>query len=205
MKKVLILGASGNIAQYAATELKGKVELTQFVRNAKKLKQLTGSVIVGDVLDQSVLIDAMKDQDIVYANLGPSRMAEMAKSVTKAAEKSGIKRLIWVATFGIYEEEPAEELASIKSQGGDIHNTSTYLGDERLGADIIDQSTINTTIIRPNILTDGPIEDVVINGSHDQLVGHEVSRRSVAHFISQIILNPDQYQNDSVALSNHEK
>lgn len=204
MKKVLILGASGNIAKYVAAELAGKVDLTQFVRDAKKLDQPVGRVVVGDVLDPTTLSAAMQGQDVVYANLGPTRMATMANSVTAAAEKSQVKRLIWVATFGIYEEEPAEELALIKSQGGDIHDANSYLGDERLGADIIDQSSVDSTIIRPNILTDGPLAEVVVTGRHEQLVGHDVSRRTVAHFISQTVLNSENYQNDSVALSNRE-
>ncbi|GAK31241.1 NAD-dependent epimerase/dehydratase family protein [Weissella oryzae SG25] len=144
----------------------------------------------------------MEEQDIVYANLGPSPMAEMAKAVVKAAEKSNVRRLIWVATIGIYEEEPKAAIPEMRLQGGMMDDPNSYIGDEPLGADIIEASSIISTIIRPNLLTNDGQSDYVINARTDQVEVAEVSRGNVAHFISQLILQPEQYQNDSVAITN---
>lgn len=203
MTNVLILGASGNIAKLVATQINKQVTLTQFLRTPSKLGDaVKGRVITGDVLDEDALQQVMAGQDIVYANLGPSPMAKMAKAVVKAAENAQIKRLIWVATAGIYNEIAKEGRTQAEAIYGKADDPNSYFGDERRGADIIDQSTIATTIIRPNALTnDSAVQEVVINGRNEQLQGHPISRATVANFISQLILNPDQYLNDSIAIS----
>lgn len=202
MKKVLILGANGQITRLVTEKLGTLVEITLFVRNSTKLTDGHNHVIIGDVLNADDLVDAMKGQDIVYANLGPSPMAQMAKAVIKAAEKSNVKRLIWVATIGIYEEEPKEAIPEMRLQGGMMDDPNSYIGDERLGADIIEASSIISTIIRPNLLTNDGQSDYVVNARTDEVEVAEVSRANVAHFISQLILQPEQYQNDSVAITN---
>lgn len=202
MKKVLILGAGGQIAQFAEAELAGKADLTLFLRHPEKLSEPVGTVITGDVFDTDQLTAAMKGQDIVYSNLGPQPMAKMAKAVIAAAEKAGVQRLIWVATVGIYREEPAEHVAEVEAIYGAADDPTSYFGDERVGADLIEASSLTSTIIRPNTLTNGTaVEEVVVNGRHDTVSGQPIARRTVAHFISELVLNDDQYENESIAIS----
>lgn len=202
MKKVLILGAGGQIAQFAEAELADKTELTLFLRHPEALKAPVGHVITGDVFDHDQLVATMTGQDIIYSNLGPQPMAKMAQTVIEAAEQAGVQRLIWVATVGIYREEPADHIADAEAVYGSADDPTSYFGDERVGADLIDGSSLTTTIIRPNTLTNSnDIEPVVVDGRHDTVSGQPISRRTVAHFISDLILNDDQYKNDSIAIS----
>ncbi|KRM72119.1 saccharopine dehydrogenase related protein [Lacticaseibacillus brantae DSM 23927] len=208
MKNVLILGASGQIAQMVTDELKDKVNLTLFVRSPQKLigSKEPATIVQGDALNVDELTAAMKGQDLVYSNLGPDRMAEMAKVVTQAMNNAGVKRLIWVATAGIYGEESTDEgLARATQIFGAYDDPSSYFGDERVGADYIDQAAdINATIIRPNALTNADVlENVVVDGRNDRIrpSAQPISRKTVAHFISQLILDDTQYQNDSIAIS----
>ncbi|MHA3065356.1 NAD(P)H-binding protein [Lacticaseibacillus saniviri] len=208
MKNVLILGASGNIAQMVTDNLKDQVNLTLFVRSPKKLSgdKSPATIIQGDALDVAQLTEAMKGQDLVYSNLGPDRMAEMAKTVRQAMINAGVKRLIWVATAGIYGEESTDEgLARATKIYGRYDDPNSYFGDERVGADIIDQAPkLNATIIRPNALTDAPVvENVVVDGRNDRIrpSAQPISRMSVADFISKLILNDAQYEHDSIAIS----
>jgi len=208
MKNVLILGASGNIAQMVTDNIKEQANLTLFVRDPKKLVGDTqpAKIVQGDALDVDQLTEAMKGQDIVYSNLGPNRMAEMAKVVRQAMINSGVKRLIWVATAGIYGEESTDEgLKRGTEVYGDYKDPSSYFGDERVGADILDETPeIETTIIRPNALTnDQRVGDVVVDGRNDRIrpSALPISRMTVADFISKLILNDDQYKNDSIAIS----
>lgn len=208
MKNVLILGASGNIAQMVTDNIKEQANLTLFVRSPKKLvgDKQPAKIVQGDALDVDQLTEAMKGQDIVYSNLGPNRMAEMAKVVRQAMINAGVKRLIWVATAGIYGEESTDEgLAKATEVYGDYQDPSTYFGDERVGADILDQAPeIITTIIRPNALTnDQSVGNVVVDGRNDRIrpSALPISRITVADFISKLILNDEQYENDSIAIS----
>jgi len=208
MKNVLILGASGNIAQMVADELKDKVNLTLFVRSPQKLigDKTPAKIVQGDALNVDDLTATMQGQDLVYSNLGPDRMAAMAKTVTQAMQNAGVKRLIWVATAGIYGEESTDEgLARATQIYGRYDDPSSYFGDERVGADIIDQAPeLDATIIRPNALTNvDAVEPVVVDGRNDRIrpSAQPISRKTVADFISKLILNDDQYHHDSIAIS----
>lgn len=75
MKKVLILGAGGQIARWVIKMLANKrddVELTLFLRHSKKLKNApkNAQVVQGDVLNPNQLNPAVAGQDIVYATNG---------------------------------------------------------------------------------------------------------------------------------------
>ena len=77
MKKVLILGAGGQIAQWVIEMLAERhdVKLTLFLRHAKKLKNApkNSRTVQGDVLHKDQLNPVIADQDIIYANLAGGR------------------------------------------------------------------------------------------------------------------------------------
>src|ERR1700722_10536980 len=107
---VLILGANGQIAQYAIKMLleDKNVQLTLFLRKAHKLKKeeaVHTHVIEGDVLDSKKLKEAMQGQHIVYANLA-GELDKQAKSIVEAMKATGVKRLIFICSLGIYNEIP---------------------------------------------------------------------------------------------------
>ncbi|UDM32312.1 NAD(P)H-binding protein [Lentilactobacillus laojiaonis] len=202
MKKVLILGASGQIAQLVEHELADKVDMTLFLRNKNKLTNPNGKVIVGDATNLEDLKSAMRGQDIIYSNLGPTYMAKMADAVVKAAIAENVQRIIWVATAGIYTEYLPGHQQKMEAEYGKVSDAHSYMGDERIGADIIDDSSLESTIIRPNILTDeDEIQTIVTTQKNDNLLGGPVSRKTVAHFISELILEPNQHINESISIS----
>ena len=96
MKKVIILGASGNIAKQVIDILvkKDDINLILFLRNAGRLKNNNLSkpalpagrcrIVEGDVMDYKKLIEAISGQDIVYANLSGDLEA-MADVLQRAA------------------------------------------------------------------------------------------------------------------------
>ena len=73
MKRLLVLGAGGQIARWVIEMLakRDDVKLTLFLRHAKKLKNApkNSKVLQGDVLHKEQLHPAIAGQDIVYANL----------------------------------------------------------------------------------------------------------------------------------------
>lgn len=186
---VLILGASGQIAQYAIKMLleDKNVQLTLFLRKVRKLKKeatIHAHVIEGDVLDTKKLKEAMQGQHIVYANLA-GELDKQAKSITEAMKATGIKRLIFICSLGIYNEIPGAFGKWNKREIGDM-TASPY----RKAADIIEASGLDYTIIRPAWLTDYDEVDYETTKKAMPFKGTEVSRKSVAALIVKLIEHP---------------
>lgn len=182
MTNILILGAYGQIAR-VATELflvEPQANLTLYLRNSRRLNQNHPRVrvIEGDVLDVTALKAAMAEQDVVYANLdGP--LEQMARNIVKAMVATGVKRLIFVSSMGIYGEIPGQSYQSV-------------LDPYRDAAKVIEASDLEYTILRPAWLNnrDEVEYGTTQKGEPFRNPGGVVSRKSVAHLIVQLALNP---------------
>ena len=177
--KVLILGAGGQIAR-VATELFLKTtdaHLTLYLRKAKRLNQLNSDrvrVVEGDVLDLPVLKDAMVGQEVVYANLdGP--LEKLAQNIVAAMKETGVRRVIFVSSMGIYSEVPGEHYRGV-------------LDPYRDGAAVIEASGLDYTIIRPAWLNnrDEIAYGTTRKGEAFRAKDETVSRKSVADLIVKL-------------------
>lgn len=187
MSKILVLGANGQIARLAIPTLaKGiDVELTLFVRDASKLgkARARGSRIVkGDVLDAEVLQSAMTGQEIVYANLAGD-VDRQAAAIIAAMKGAGVKKLIFVASLGIYDEVPG------KFGQWNHREIGASLPPYRKAADLIEASGLDYAILRPAWLTDEDEVDFETTGRNEPFKGTEVSRKSVATLIAKLALS----------------
>ncbi|MDD9324570.1 NAD(P)H-binding protein, partial [Pediococcus acidilactici] len=151
-KRVLVLGAYGQIAQLAEKEFMEETddELKLFLRNAKRLTPSNPdreTVIDGDAANVDQLKDAMQGVDAVYANLAGNNIADQAKAVVEAMDATGVKRLVWISTLGIYDEVPGKF--------GEWNNSTlgSYLTRYRSAADVIEASDLDYTVVRPAWLT----------------------------------------------------
>ncbi len=192
--KVLILGANGAIAQHVVSFLKdnGNIELTLFARNTNGLNA-DSQIIKGDVLNPADLEEAIKGQDIVYANLsGP--MNQFAQAIVETMDDEAVKRLIFVTSLGIYKEVPGKF--------GEWNEAiiGADLVRYRQAADIIENSDLDYTIVRPSWLTDKEETDYETTQKGEDFTGTEVSRKAVASYITNIILNPDKDLKASVGV-----
>ena len=188
MKNILILGAGGRIARHAIDLLlKNKnYYLTLYLRRAKRLGKIKSSsvrVIEGDVLDFKKLKEAMEKQDVVYANLD-GKSGKQAMNIVKAMSESGIKRLIFITSLGIYDEVPGKFGAWNKRMIG------RYLGPYRKAAKVIEASNLKYTILRPAWLTDEDEIDYETTQKNKPFKGTEVSRKSVAALVVKLVDNP---------------
>lgn len=78
---------------------------------------------------------AMVGQDVVYANLaGP--LEQMARSIVQAMNATGLRRLIFISSMGIYNEVPGQKYKSV-------------LDPYRDSAAVVEASELDYTIIRP--------------------------------------------------------
>lgn len=200
-KNILILGANGQIAKIVVDILANtdtKITLTSLhARPEKSIKSL-------DATKEENLVRALKDIDIVYANIGAEgRQKNAANALVNAMHTAGVKRLIWVATIGIYNEIPTETADIWRNILGTPDNENTYMGDQAAAARRIEESQLDYTIIRPNELTDdNKMQQLnVQTDPHEKIIGAPITRTSVAEFIAQLLLNPEQHIAESVAIS----
>ena len=184
MTKVLILGAYGQIARVATKLFLGETdaELTLYLRNARRLKDLEHEprvrIVEGSVMDKTMLQEAVAGQDVVYANLD-GQLAEQARCIIKAMQKTGVKRLIFVSSMGIYGEVPGETYRSV-------------LDPYRDAARLIEESDLDYAIIRPEWLND---KDEINYGTTQKGEPFKnpsatVSRKSVADLIVKLATTP---------------
>ncbi|NOJ83658.1 SDR family oxidoreductase [Myxococcus xanthus] len=189
MTNVLILGAGGQIARWVIQMIADdrNIRLTLFLRNARRLSDENARVVEGDVLDRSSLDAAMRGQDVVYANLTGDDIDAQAKSVIESMQAAGVKRLVFVTSLGIYDEVPGTFGEWNRREIG------TYLPPFRRAADAIEASSLDYTILRPAWLSDADEVDYATTTRGQPFEGTEVSRKSVAALIAQIIAAPSLY------------
>ena len=188
MKRLLVLGAGGQIARWVIEMLakRDDVKLTLFLRHAKKLKNApkNSKVLQGDVLHKEQLHPAIAGQDIVYANLTGSDIDRQARAIVEGMDAAGLKRLLFVASLGIYDEVPG------KFGEWNRHEIGAYLPPFRRAADAIEASGLDYTILRPAWLTDEDEVDYETTERNEPFKGTEVSRKSVADLIVKLIDSP---------------
>ncbi len=184
MTRILIIGAHGQIAR-VATQLfleRQDTDLTLYLRKSARLNWLAQHprvrLVEGDALDPAALAAAMHDQDVVYANLAGS-MEQQARHIVDAMRKTGLRRLIFIASMGIYEEVPGQRYQSV-------------LDPYRKAAAVVEASGLDYTIVRPAWLND---RDEIAYGTTQkrqafQAADETVSRKSVADLVVRLAMTP---------------
>lgn len=200
MKKVLVLGAGGQIARWVINMLAEAkdVDLTLYLRNKRKLKAKSpesATIIEGDVLDHKKLDSAIAGQDVVYANLTGDDLAEQAKRIVASMEDAGVKRLVFIASLGIYDEVPS------KFGEWNRRNIGPYLPPFRKAADTIEASRLDYTILRPAWLTDNDEVEYETTGRDQPFKGTEVSRKSVAALVVKCIREPKNFPHANLGVN----
>lgn len=199
MQTVLIIGANGKVS-IEATKLfleDSNFNVDLFLRNAHRIPDYASNrvtVYEGDAKNSKDLEQALDKVDVVFASLSGSLDIE-AQAIVDAMSKKDVKRLIFVAAPGIYDELPAKFNEFNKSQFGD------KLTKYRKAADIIEASTLDYTIIRPAWLTFKNETDYEVTSKDTQFRGTEVSRRSIASLAVRIAKNPELYSKANIGVN----
>ena len=192
MPIILILGANGQLARHTTPFFlkHPDVQLTLYLRRANRLKNPDPSrvtLVEGDVLDLETLKAAMQGQDVVYANLAGA-MAQQAKTIVTAMHATGLKRLIFISSMGIYGEVPGEKYRSV-------------LDPYRDSAAVIEASNLDYTVLRPGWFTHDDEINCQITQKGEPFRGHDVSLNSLADLIVKLALTPAMEVRHSLGVS----
>ncbi len=112
-KKVLITGATGNIATLVIPALIANgLTVRAFVRNAQKAEGLKKSgveIFEGDLSNQQSINEAARGMDAVLSLTAAGTQAvAQASAVTKAAKGAGVKHLVRLSAIKAAEDAPTE-------------------------------------------------------------------------------------------------
>ncbi|MEN5281293.1 SDR family oxidoreductase [Serratia marcescens] len=199
MKNVLVLGAGGQIACHVIERLADEPAVVQtlFARRPEKIHShpTNARIFIGDVLNRSALEQAIQGQDLVYANLTGEDLDAQAEAVIAAMQASGVKRLIFVLSLGIYDEVPGKFGEWNRAIIGEP------LKPFRRAADAIEASGLDYTILRPAWLTDEDLVDYELTARDAPFKGTIVSRKSVAALIADIIDEPEKHIGENIGVN----
>lgn len=200
MKNILILGASGQIAQWVIKTLASdrNVSQTLLLRDPKKLtgrEPANAKVVIGNVLDKKLLKSAVAGQDVVYANLTGEDLDKQAQAIVTTMQAEDVNRLVFVLSLGIYDEVPGKF--------GEWNHA--IIGEDlkpfRRAADLIEASGLQYTIVRPAWLTDENEVDYELTSRNEAFKGTVVSRKSVGALIATVLAHPALHVGENLGVN----
>ena len=198
MKNVLIIGATGTLGSAARQAILDGTDdkLTLFARSTNRIRIVDDNrekVISGNVMNDADLDKAMAGQNAVFAALSGNLKA-YAEKIVAAMDRNNVSRLVFITSMGIYNEIPASVGAS-----GNL-SSNPVLQSYRDAANVIEDSDLNYTIVRPGWFTGGPV-NYQITRKGEQFGGHDVSISSIADIVMKLVDDDALYSKDSIGVN----
>lgn len=206
--KTIVFGATGTLGKHLVLQLlESGHSVTAFSRRPEKLEINNPNLILrkGDVLDLSSVSDAVAGHDIVFCTLGDGNKgitrASGTGNIVEAMRKQGISRLIVQTTLGLGESAGNLNFFWKRIMFGFLLKKAFI--DHEIQEEVIRNSGLDYTIIRPSAFTDSaPTKSykVGFNGSAKGLA-LKISRAVVAGFMIEQI-NTREWLRKAVSISN---
>lgn len=129
----------------------------------------------------------MANIDVVYANLAGSELPKMAQTIVNAMNETGIKRLIWISAYGVYQKEYKEV------PNRNFGSVSSALKPYADSVKVIESSGLDYTIIRPQWFSNADEVDYELTkkGEVFKNPDAQISRKSIAHLVVRLCLEKD--------------
>lgn len=196
--QILIIGANGSVAKIATQGFLAETnaDLKLYLRNAKRLSSVAKQnpnrvqLIEGDALDKNALKNAMSGVNVVYANLAGNDLPKMAENIIAAMKEAGLKRLIWISSYGVYGEV----------NDGSI---SSMLTPYAKSVQVVEASGLDYTIIRPQWFSNANEIDYEITRKNEAFKNPnaQISRKSIAHLVIRLCLEKDFGVKESLGIN----
>lgn len=198
MKKILILGATGTFGKRLVTALKEKdFKLTLASRNATSVYKADGKTLAVDcdVTNLSLMTNLVKGHDVVYCAVSGEQLPIVAQNLVAAMQQCHISRLLFMGAVGIYNEIPN------KMDGDDNVDNNPDQIPNRKAVDIIEESLLNYTILRPGYLREGSSSDYVLTQKGETAKGYISTIPSVVNLAVKLIEDDCLFTRQSVSIT----
>ncbi|MEO6489371.1 MAG: SDR family oxidoreductase [Ferruginibacter sp.] len=207
--KILILGATGMTGQLLVKlALEKSHQVTALVRSPTKLNIIHENlnVIKGDILDNNILKDLLKDKDAVLSALGVGKSLKSGNLMTRVASvlipsmhETKVKRLIFLSAFGV--GETFSQANFIQKLIFRLPLKNIYR-DKSASDSIIKNSKIDWTLICPTLLTNGPFIGEYKAGEKFTMKGMpKISRADVADFMIKQLTDPTYIRKSPILMN----
>ena len=199
MKRVLLLGATGTAGSALTQKLLAGTDcrLTLFARHARDVYADTDRItaVNGDALRVEDLNAVVPGQDVVYCAISGDALPKVAENIVAAMTQSGVKRLLFMGAVGIYNEIPDE------IDGEDNLDNEPAQLPNREAADIVEDSGLNYTVLRPGYLGEGDEDDFVLTRKGEAARGYTTPIPALVKFAVRLIWDDDLYIRESVSIT----
>lgn len=203
--KIALFGATGGTGRaLLAQALERGDEVRALVRDPGKLDVSDPglTVIAGDVLDPTAVADCLAGTDAVACILGTKPGQEPIESrgtnvILEQMQASGPRRLVVVSSMGVGDSIDQVALAFRLIMQMTLKR---IMEDKERQEQLVMQSGLDWTIVRPGGLTDGPRTGRYQAGVEKTIRAGRVARADVADFVLSL-LGDDRFLHQTPAIS----
>lgn len=187
MKKILVLGAAGQIARQFSQRLLAEtdMELVLYGRNISTrlaaLKEDRVSLVDGTFQDQKALMQALQGVDLVYLNAMSD--AQATQTIISAMKQVGVTHLIGATIAGTEGEVPQPLVGWTEA-----NLPAVYIAGEQASADAVKASGLKYILLRLTWLYDDPQDreyELVPSGT--AFADAEVTREAVVQALLDLL------------------
>lgn len=196
---VLILGATGTFGKVLTSELSKNTShnITAFSRHSSEMYGQNNNVkaVDGDALNIADLSVAIKGQDVVFCAISGENLPQIAENIKTVMENENVSRLIFMGATGIYNEIPVD-----MDDDDNLDNEPAQIPN-RKAVDIIENSNLNYTILRPGYLRNGDKNDFVLTFKGEKAKGYISTISSVVALSTFLINDSKLYSRESIGIT----
>ncbi|HEY2581959.1 MAG TPA: NAD(P)-binding oxidoreductase [Mucilaginibacter sp.] len=215
--RILILGATGRTGRFLVEEtLKRGFNINVLVRDKNKIDASSNliSVFEGIPTDKEALTNAMRGCDSVMSALNISRtsdfpwaklrtpksfLSDTMKNIIEATKKVSLERIIITTAWGVAETK--KDVPAWFRWLIDHSNIGYPYRDHELQEELLKNSTLNWTIVRPVGLTNSLKEKcIIVTVDNSPKPTLTIGRQSVARFMINALQN-NLYLKESPTIS----
>lgn len=199
MKRILILGATGTFGKALVKRLNSdkSCHLTLASRHATMSygNNEQHCVVDCDATKMENLLCVMKECDVVYCAISGKDLPVAAGNIVSAMKQVGIRRILFMGAVGIYDEIPSDmdDEDNVKNNPEQIPN--------REAVDIVENSGLDYTILRPGYLQEGDKDDFALTCKGEPAKGYISTIPSVVEFAIRLIENDTLYICQSISIT----
>lgn len=201
---IALFGATGGTGRQVLSQaLEKGYGVRALARSPQALEQSQGlEVVAGDVRDLTAVERCLTRTDAVICVLGSHGGAEPVeaegtKQIIEAMQRLGIKRLIAVTSLGVGDSrDQVPTFFRVIMQ----LTLKKIMAAKEFQEQLIRDSGLDWTIVRPGGLTDGPATGTYLSGTDKSIKATRVSRADVADFVLQQLVD-DRYMRQAPAIS----
>jgi putative NADH-flavin reductase len=206
--KLAVFGATGGTGRRLITQaLAADYDVRALTRSQAKLppsEQITA--IEGNVLDPGAVSETVENTDAVVCLLGrtpnnpPDVVSRGTRNIIEAMDDRPVSRLLVLTSMGLGSSSETVPWYVRIANATALHD---LMADKARQEELVMQSDLDWTIVRPGGLTDTPRTGEYVHGVDIDASARPISRADVADFLLQIV-QEDLYVRETPIVTSQE-